>query len=105
MAGASRPLEACAAISEGGDEAGLRSIHTSSAAAMVFSREDIIDEILASKADALYDIGPALPPYIIHEPGGYIGQVCRHPLSKLIEIRPIFIQQRCASGGGCNISG
>ena len=69
-------------------------VDTPYAAAMVFSREHIIDEILASKADALYDIGRALPPYIVHEPVGYVRQLCRHTLSKLIEIHPIFIRQR-----------
>ena len=66
-------------------------VDTPYAAAMILSREHIIDEILASKAHTLYDIGRALPPFIIHKPVGYVGQVCRHPLSKLIEIHPIFI--------------
>jgi hypothetical protein len=80
-------------------------VNTPYAAAMVFSREDTIDEILASKADALYDIRRALPPYIIHEPVGYVGQVCRHPLSKLVEIHPIFIKHRRTPLAGWTVNG
>jgi hypothetical protein len=67
-------------------------VNTPYAAAMILPLEDNIPEILASKAHTLYDVRRALPPFIIHKPVGYAGQVCRHPLSKLTKIHPIFIK-------------